>query len=240
LENALENLEANPKQALQEAIAEMTATYIMEGPTRESVYQAIYFGDPALELCWKQNITTTVTPNLETEEEGTANGTCLMLHSGRPIVGQYKAVITDPVGTTVAEQTGNLGSEGNYTIHFTTTSISGNYTIQTTIKDRANRFFCIPNPWKNTLISLSRTLKTSDKNLLLLDRMIHTEACPAEWVVKDTWIGKRCPDYSYLAMYNGFPASLRRSSGVISFARAKTISEGMMTPFFRNSSCIIE
>jgi hypothetical protein len=139
LESATEHLEADPKQALQDALVEMVSTYDVEGgPTMETIYQAIYFGDPALNFCWKHNVTTTTTPNLETNENGVVNGTCSMLHSGAPITGEYKVVISDPTETMVAEKSGNLGSKGNYTVNFTTTSIPGNYTIRTTLTNPFN------------------------------------------------------------------------------------------------------
>ena len=135
---ATERLEANPKHALQDALAEMVSTYHVSGPTMETIYQAIYFGDPSLNLCWKHNVTTTVTPNLETEKNGVLNGTCSLLHSGTPITGEYKAVIRDPIGTLTAEKSGNLGNQGNYTVDFTTTNIPGNYTIETTLTNPFN------------------------------------------------------------------------------------------------------
>jgi len=138
LGSATEHLEANPKQALQDALIEMVSTYSVGGPTLETIYEAIYFGDPALNLCWKHNVTTTATPNLETNKNGVVNGTCSMLHSDTPITGEYKVVVSDPVGTIIAEKTGNLGSQGNYTVNFTTTSIPGNYTIKTTLTNPFN------------------------------------------------------------------------------------------------------
>ena len=138
LESATEYLEANPKHALQDALVEMVSTYYVEGPTMETIYQAIYFGDPALNLYWKHNVTTTVTPNLETNKNGVVNGTCSMLHSGTPITGEYEVVVRDPIGTIVAEKSGNLGSQGNYTVDFTTTNIPGNYTIRTTLTNPFN------------------------------------------------------------------------------------------------------
>ncbi len=138
LRNATEHLEANPKQALQDALIEMVSTYDVGGRTLETIYQAIYFGDPALNLCWKHNVTTAVTPNLETNKNGVVNGTCSMLHSDTPITGKYRVVISDPVGTIIAEKTGNLGSQGNYTVNFTTTSIPGNYTVKTTLTNPFN------------------------------------------------------------------------------------------------------
>jgi hypothetical protein len=132
LKNALENMEASPKNALQDALVDMVSTYHAQGPTRETIYQAIYFGDPALNLCWKHNVTTIVTPNLETEQNGTVNGTCSMLLGGKPMTGKYNVSISDPIGKKIVEETGNLGSQGNFTVNFATSSIPGNYTIRTT------------------------------------------------------------------------------------------------------------
>jgi hypothetical protein len=138
LKSATEHYEANPKQALQDALIEMASTYDVGERTLETIYQAIYFGDPALNLYWKHNVTTTVTPNLETSKNGVVNGTCSMLHSDTPIAGEYRVVVSDPIGAVIAEKTGNLGSQGNYTVSFTTTSIPGNYTIETILTDPFN------------------------------------------------------------------------------------------------------
>jgi len=138
LKNATEHLEANPKQALQDALVEMVSTYDVGGPSLETIYQAIYFGDPALNLHWKHNVTTTATPNLDTNMNGVINGTCSMLHSDTPITGEYRVIVCDPVGTIIAEKSGYLGSQGNYTVNFTTTKIPGNYTIKTTLANPFN------------------------------------------------------------------------------------------------------
>ena len=138
LTQATANIEAHPKDALQEALIEMASTYDMVGPSRETVYQAIYFGDPALNLYWKHNITTTATPDLETNEAGTINGTCQLLHSGIPITGQYQVAVRDPIGNLMAQQSGTLGVQGNYTIDFTTSDIPGNYTIATSVVNPFN------------------------------------------------------------------------------------------------------
>jgi hypothetical protein len=138
LKDATEHLEANAKEALQEALVEMVSTYSVEGSTLETIYQAIYFGDPALNLHWKHNVTTTVTPNLETDSKGVINGTCSMLYSDIPITGEYRIAISDPAGAIIAEKTGTLGSEGNYTVNFNTTNIPGNYTIRTRLVNPFN------------------------------------------------------------------------------------------------------
>jgi len=138
LTQATENVEAHPKEAIQAALIEMASTYDMSGPSRETVYQTIYFGDPALNLYWKHNITTTATPNLETNETGTINGICQLLHSGTLIAGQYEVVVRDPVGNLIAQQSGNLGIQGKYTVDFTTSTIPGNYTIETSVVNPFN------------------------------------------------------------------------------------------------------
>lgn len=138
LAQATEDREARPKDALQAALIEMASTYDMVGPSRETVYQAIYFGDPALNLYWKHNITTTATPDLETNEAGTINGTCQLLHSGIPISGPYEAVVRDPAGSLIARQYGNPGAQGNYTIDFSTGAVPGNYTIETRVVNPFN------------------------------------------------------------------------------------------------------
>jgi hypothetical protein len=138
LKDATEHSEVNAKEALQEALVEMVSTYSVGGPSLETIYQAIYFGDPALNLHWKQKVTTTATPNLETDSNGVINGTCTTLFSDIPITGGYRVAISDPAGTVIAEKTGNLGSQGNYTVNFTTTSIPGNYTVTTSLVNPFN------------------------------------------------------------------------------------------------------
>ncbi len=138
LTQATANTEAHPKDALQAALIEMASTYDMIGASRETVYQTIYFGDPALNLYWKHNITTTATPDLETEEAGTISGICQLLHSGIPITGQYQAVVRDPIGELITQQFGTLGVQGNYTVDFTTSTLPGNYTIETSVANPFN------------------------------------------------------------------------------------------------------
>jgi hypothetical protein len=135
LNGATEHLEAKPKEALQDATVEMASSYKVTGPTRETIYQAIYFGDPALNLCWKHNITATATPGLEPNTAGVVNGTCLSLHSGIPITKEYKAVIRDPTEKVVTQKSGNLSSAGKYTISFTTSDVPGSYKVQTSITE---------------------------------------------------------------------------------------------------------
>lgn len=138
LTQATTNMEAHPKEALQAALIEMASTYDMSGPSRETVYQTIYFGDPALNLYWKHNITTAATPDLETNEAGTINGVCQLLNSGILISGQYEALVRDPSGNLIAQQSGPLGAQGNYTIDFSTGTIPGNYTIETSVVNPFN------------------------------------------------------------------------------------------------------
>lgn len=138
LTEAIANMEARPKDALQAALIEMASTYAMSGPSRETVYQTIYFGDPALNLYWKHDITATATPDLETNQTGTINGICQLLHSGIPITGQYEAVVRDPAGNLIAQQSGILGVQGNYTMSFSAGTIPGNYTIETSVVNPFN------------------------------------------------------------------------------------------------------
>jgi len=138
LTQAIADEEACPKDALQSALTEMVSTYDMSGPSRETVYQTIYFGDPALNLYWKHNITTTATPDLETNETGTLNGICRLLHSGIPISGQYQVVVRDSVGNLIAQQSGSLDAQGSYTVDFSTSAIPGNYTVETSVASPFN------------------------------------------------------------------------------------------------------
>jgi hypothetical protein len=138
LTQAIADMEANPKDALQSALVEMASTYDMSGPSRETIFQAIYFGDPSLNLCWKHNITTTVIPSLETNEACTIHGACKLQHSGIPISSQYETKVRDPTGNLIDQQSGILGVQGDYTMNFSTSAIPGNYTIETSVVNPFN------------------------------------------------------------------------------------------------------
>lgn len=131
-EAALSNRVVRPKDVLQQATEYMVTTFDLEyGPTLESIYQAIYFGDPSLALYWKHNVTT-VANTVETGETVTLNGTCLQ-YNNRPIVDSVDVNVTDPLGTNVYTGTVMTDAEGKYSVSFSANSNPGEYTVETAI-----------------------------------------------------------------------------------------------------------
>ncbi len=132
MEDALTNYEASPKQAFHDALNYMATTYDTgNGPTLEVLYQAIYFGDPALTMYWKHNVTT-VTEVAEVDSTMEVNGTCL-LYNNAPINDTIDVNITDPLGNSVFSDTVVTDVNGDFNISFTTSSVPGDYTILTHI-----------------------------------------------------------------------------------------------------------
>ncbi|MHA1927231.1 MAG: C25 family cysteine peptidase [Candidatus Thorarchaeota archaeon] len=132
LTTALSTNEVRPKEALQQALNYMATTYDTSvGSTLESIYQAIYFGDPALTLFWKHNVTTIADP-VEVSETVTVNGTCLQ-YNNRPIVDSVDVTVSDPFGVIVYTGTEVTDSDGKYSISFTTSATPGDYVVETYI-----------------------------------------------------------------------------------------------------------
>ncbi|MCK5264509.1 MAG: hypothetical protein KAR03_02790, partial [Candidatus Thorarchaeota archaeon] len=97
---AISSNEVRPKDALQQALNYMVTSFdTTVGPTLESIYQAIYFGDPSLTLYWKHNVTTIADP-VEVGETVTVNGTCLQ-YNNRPIADSVDVTVSDPFGVVV-------------------------------------------------------------------------------------------------------------------------------------------
>jgi len=131
-EAALSTNEVRPKEILQLASNYMATTFDTSiGPTLESIYQAIYFGDPSLTLYWKHNVTT-VANTVETGESVTLNGTCL-LYNNRPIVENVNVNVTDPLGINVYSGTVLTDAEGKYSVSFTASTNPGEYSVETQI-----------------------------------------------------------------------------------------------------------
>ena len=132
LQEALVNRAVSPKEALHSAINYMATTFdTSNAPTLESIYQAIYFGDPSLVLYWKHNVTTVAAP-VEVNEDVTLNGYC-SLYNNEPIVDTVDIVVKDPTGAIVYSGTTATNSEGMYSIVFSASSKPGFYSVETTI-----------------------------------------------------------------------------------------------------------
>ncbi|TFG29493.1 hypothetical protein EU528_09590, partial [Candidatus Thorarchaeota archaeon] len=131
---ALANHEARPKDAFHESLNYMATTFdTTNGPTLEVFYQAIYFGDPALVMYWKHNVTTTA-EIVEVDEAVTVNGTCL-LYNNRPIVDSVDVTVKDSIGDIVYSGTTVTDSEGKYSIGFIASISPGEYMVETTITE---------------------------------------------------------------------------------------------------------
>jgi len=129
---ALATNEVRPKEILQQATNFMVTTYdLSNAPTLESIYQAIYFGDPSLTLNWKHNVTTIADP-VETGDIATVNSTCL-LYNNRPIVDNVDVTVSDPLGNIVYSDTVMTDSEGKYSVSVSTSSNPGEYSVETHI-----------------------------------------------------------------------------------------------------------
>ncbi len=123
----------SPKLSLHAALHEMITTYSMSDPiSRETIYQAIYFGDPTMQLYWKHNVTNTASQG-ETSQLVQLNGTCSLLFNETPISETVNVVVNDPIGRLVHNQTLVTDSQGRYTITFMANELAGNYTVSTTI-----------------------------------------------------------------------------------------------------------
>ncbi|MFX1564264.1 MAG: C25 family cysteine peptidase, partial [Promethearchaeota archaeon] len=133
LQTALDERMASPKLALQSALYEMTTTFSMSNPIcLETVYQAIYFGDPAMNLYWKHNVTNTAS-QAEVNEVVQLNGACTMLNNDTPIVDTVNVIVRDPIGRNIYESNPTTDIFGKYTVSFTTNELPGPYTVETTI-----------------------------------------------------------------------------------------------------------
>lgn len=132
-ETALELREVSPKVAMQQALEHMVTTFDMNsGPTLETVYQAIYFGDPSLRMYWKHDVSIE-TEETEVETTTELNGTCLLHNGANPIVGAVDVTITDPRGGVVYDDSVVTNVFGQYSISFDTSSVPGIYRVSNRI-----------------------------------------------------------------------------------------------------------
>ncbi|MFW9793349.1 MAG: C25 family cysteine peptidase, partial [Candidatus Thorarchaeota archaeon] len=132
LTDALVEREAHPKAAFHSALNHMVTTFDMTaGPPLETVYQAIYFGDPSMRLYWKQNITTEASI-VEVQETIELNGTCLS-YNDVPLVGSVDVTVIDPLGTTVYSGTTSTDTAGFYSVTFDASEHAGDYRVQTQV-----------------------------------------------------------------------------------------------------------
>ena len=124
---------ANPKSSLMGALYEMATVFdVSVGSTRETIYQAMYFGDPTIHMSWKQDVTTVAT-SAGINEEVTLDGTCLQYQSGIPLSGVVNITVKDPIGQVVFEGDETLDGLGEYSVTFFTNELSGNYTVETMV-----------------------------------------------------------------------------------------------------------
>ena len=131
-ETALEHREASPKLAMQQALHHMVTNFDMEvASTLETVYQAIYFGDPSLRMYWKHDVETSVNP-VEVNTETTLNGTIMQYNGDVPITGTVHVRILDPLGSVRFDEAISADSFGHFTATFSTSDIPGTYTVETT------------------------------------------------------------------------------------------------------------
>jgi hypothetical protein len=132
-DTALTEWYASPKLALHAARQEMVTTYSMTDPVSlETVYQAIYFGDPSMSLYWKHNVTNSVT-QVEINEVVQLNGTCNLLYNNTPISDTVNVLVRDPLGHVVYNSPHITDAQGKYTATFTVSEVAGNYTVETII-----------------------------------------------------------------------------------------------------------
>ncbi|MGY5872316.1 MAG: C25 family cysteine peptidase [Candidatus Thorarchaeota archaeon] len=124
---------ANPKSSMMAALYEMATVFdVNVGTTRETIYHAIYFGDPTIHMSWKQDVTTDTTA-VGINEEVTVDGTCLQFQSGIPLTGSVNITVKDPIGRDVFSGAETLNGLGEYSVSFFTNELSGNYTVETTV-----------------------------------------------------------------------------------------------------------
>ncbi|MBN2230986.1 MAG: hypothetical protein JW779_15480 [Candidatus Thorarchaeota archaeon] len=129
---ALANHEASPKDAFHDALNFMATNYdTSNGPTLETIYHAIYFGDPALRMYWKHNVTI-ATDQVDLHETVTVDGTCLQ-YNNKPITDTVNVTIKNPLGVTVYSELVSTNSLGQFSIEFTPDSLPGDYTVVTRI-----------------------------------------------------------------------------------------------------------
>ncbi|RLI57207.1 MAG: hypothetical protein DRP09_04185 [Candidatus Thorarchaeota archaeon] len=130
-EDAIAGRSVNPKEAMQRAQEYMITTFdVNVSYTRETIYQAIYFGDPSLRMYWKHDVETSVEP-VETRTETTLNGTALCYNGAFPVSGTTSVRIVDPTGTEVFSGVVTIGPSGNFSVVFNTSDIPGLYRVYT-------------------------------------------------------------------------------------------------------------
>ncbi|NHJ14856.1 MAG: hypothetical protein EAX95_14340 [Candidatus Thorarchaeota archaeon] len=133
LPDAISEKIASPKAAFHAALYEMATVFDTSVySTLETIYQAIYFGDPAMNLYWKHDVSVEASV-AEPGDTIQVNGTCSRLVSLSAIVDSVDVTIRDPFGGVVYGGTVVTNSEGMYSVTFPSTSIPGIYTVETTI-----------------------------------------------------------------------------------------------------------
>jgi len=135
LREAIAEREVNPKMAFQDALNYMITTFdISSAATLETVYQAIYFGDPSMNMYWKQNFTTEAS-EVDIQETVQLNGTCLS-YNNVPFANAHAVVtVTDPMGTVMTSSPVITDSLGHYSFSFETSNRPGKYSVRTQVAD---------------------------------------------------------------------------------------------------------
>ncbi|MFX1369841.1 MAG: C25 family cysteine peptidase, partial [Promethearchaeota archaeon] len=133
MEDALAERVASPKAAFHQALNEMATVFDTDSPyTRETLYHAIYFGDPTLHMVWRHNVSTDATP-VEVNEETTLTGECTLFQSGVPLGGYVNVTVRDPLGAIVYDDALLLDGFGVYNTNFYVGDIPGYYKVETRI-----------------------------------------------------------------------------------------------------------
>ena len=135
MKQAIAEREASPKKAFQEALNHMVVSYDMSSPvTLETVYQAIYFGDPSMNMYWKNNFTTTASA-VDVHETVELNVTC-QTYNNQPLSGAHAVVnVIDPMGNIVTSSPITTDVNGTYSLTFETSNRPGNYRVETSVTD---------------------------------------------------------------------------------------------------------
>ncbi|MBN2230774.1 MAG: right-handed parallel beta-helix repeat-containing protein [Candidatus Thorarchaeota archaeon] len=142
-DSALNHYCASPKMALRDATIEMATTYDMNDDiSRETVIHAIYFGDPSMQLYWKNEVEI-YAPPCETNEyiEIGVNSTTF---NGLPLFSNVGVVVSDPLGTILVDDL-FMCDWGWFDVPFVTSENPGSYEVTATYTEpfeyTTERFF---------------------------------------------------------------------------------------------------
>ncbi|RDE17528.1 MAG: hypothetical protein C4K49_02360 [Candidatus Thorarchaeota archaeon] len=126
-DTALSQYSASPKIALRDAVNEMVMTYDMaDSISRETVIQAIYFGDPSMQLYWKNEVEVTSTP-VDINQEAVIEVNCTTFNH-LPVTSMVNVTIEDPLGNPVVDGGFSPDPTGHFTVYHNATQHPGTYT----------------------------------------------------------------------------------------------------------------